>query len=77
MKGYYNKDIFAKMTEVTEEMTVICRRCGNTWKEEVTHCGVISGFPRVYDYCDRCKEWVMNKQDLVNEINEFPDAIVL
>lgn len=55
-KGYFSGNLFNKREEVTEILSVNCRRCGNTWKEEVTHYGTLLGYARSYDYCDRCEQ---------------------
>ncbi len=57
MAGYYNKDslMHNQWTQVTEVLSVNCRRCGNIWKEEHTHRGTLAGYVRTYDYCSKCK----------------------
>jgi hypothetical protein len=37
-----------------EVLTVRCRGCGNTWKEEVEFRGTVAGYARTYDRCDLC-----------------------
>ena len=38
----------------TETLSVICKHCGNVWQEEIEHYGVIAGWARSYDRCDKC-----------------------
>lgn len=52
MKGFNLP--FKPLQEVTEELAVRCKRCGNIWKEEITHWGIYAGYARDYDCCEKC-----------------------
>lgn len=55
MRGYYSSnDLFNHFKEKTEPLSVVCDRCRNTWLEDVTHYGILAGYARHYDYCDKC-----------------------
>jgi hypothetical protein len=63
VKGYRNLHKFGLRAAVTEELAVRCHRCGNVWNEQVTHYGVLAGYARTYDYCDKC----ITQEDAVSE----------
>lgn len=55
MKGYHLE--YRPYEPVTESTLVGCRRCDNTWYEDMLHTtGLrINGAMKIYDVCDKCR----------------------
>jgi hypothetical protein len=51
-KGYTRS--FRPLKLRKERLTVHCKRCNNTWEEDVEHYGIFAGYARDYDYCSKC-----------------------
>lgn len=43
-----------RLEKQTDDLAVQCRRCGNVWTEPVTHYGILAGYARYYDCCEKC-----------------------